>query len=287
MLRTHSAAQLQPFAGFRVEHATTPAGMLTLPLLHEHRLKIHAGTPVRGACSKHRFLYTRGDIDIQPAGYFDTWQEFQSSTSLIVHLPKPLLQYAAEDMQLDADAIQLDAQHQVRDARLEHIAWSLDADRREQQPNGSLFTESLGLALAAHLLRNYQLGTERSVCVHASRSRGLSAARLRRVREFIEEHLDEPLSIERLARVAAISASHLKSQFKRATGFPVHEYVVRQRVQRAKMLLTGSDLPLSQIALEAGFSHQSHMARAVRRVLGVRPKLLRNLPAERLAPTTP
>jgi AraC family transcriptional regulator len=276
MLQAHPAAQLQPFTGFRIEHAMMPAGMRNLPTLQEHRLKIHAGSPVNGACSRQRFLYTRGDIDIQPAGYFDTWQEFQSSTSLIVHVPKALLRYAAEDLELDPDAIQLDSRHQVRDARLEHIAWTLDADHREQQPNGSLFTEALGLALAVHLIRNYQSGTARAAGTHASRAHGLSAAQVQRVREYVEEHLDEPLSIERLARIAAMSASHLKCQFKRATGFPVHEYVIRQRVERARLLLMGSDLPISQIALETGFSHQSHMARAIRRVLGVRPKLLRS-----------
>src|SRR5688572_14301818 len=107
MLQIHPAAQLQPFAGFRVEHNTTPAGVLHLPTLPEPRLKIHVGSPVRGACSKHRFLYTRGDIDIQPAGYFDTWQEFQSSTFLVVHVPGALLRYAAEDLELDPDATRL------------------------------------------------------------------------------------------------------------------------------------------------------------------------------------
>jgi AraC family transcriptional regulator len=100
---------------------------------------------------------------------------------------------------------------------------------------------------------------------------GLSQRQLRVVVEYIEEHLDRDLSLARLARVAGVSASHLKTLFKRSTGQPVHTYVVQQRVHRAATLLARGELPASQIALETGFSHQSHMARCMRRVLGVTP----------------
>jgi AraC family transcriptional regulator len=59
--------------------------------------------------------------------------------------------------------------------------------------------------------------------------------------------------------VAEVSASHLKTLFRRSTGLPVHEYRVH------------GELPASQVALEAGFAHQSHMARCMRRVLEVTP----------------
>ena len=68
-----------------------------------------------------------------------------------------------------------------------------------------------------------------------------------------------------------VSASHLRALFKRTVGTPVHEYVIQRRVERARALLLRGDLPASQVALDAGFSHQSHMARCMRRVLGVTP----------------
>jgi AraC family transcriptional regulator len=275
MLQTRQPDDLQPFSGFAIEHATTLAGTQTLPALAEHRLKVHASQPVRGACNVHRFLYTRGDIDIQPAGHSDTWQEFQPGASLIIHVPRRLLRFAAEDMGLDPDAAQLDFVYQLRDPRLEHIAWALDSDREARQPNGSLFTESLGLALAVHLLSHYRPGMSRVVSPPLPQPSGLSAARLKRLCAYIEEHLDQPLSIAQLAGIAAISSSHLKLQFKRATGMPVHEYVIRRRVERARALLSRSDLPIGVVALEAGFAHQSHLARAMRRVLGVTPGTIR------------
>ena len=101
--------------------------------------------------------------------------------------------------------------------------------------------------------------------------RGLSKPQLRRVMAYIEDHLEHPLSLARLAGVAGGSASHLKTLFKRSTGLPVHAYVVQRRVERAKALLVRGELPASQVALAAGFAHQSHMARCMRRVLGVTP----------------
>jgi AraC family transcriptional regulator len=262
--------------GLRVELATTSPGLLELPTLAEHRLKIHAGPPVRGACSLHRFLYTRGDIDIQPAGYSDTWQEYQPNTSLIVHLSRGLLRRAAEDLDVDPGSTSLEPRHQFRDSRIEHIAWALEADRRSDQPNGSLFTESLGLALATHLLTRYRAQSA-AVPPAATRAfqRGLSALQLRRVMACIEDHLDGDLSISRLADVAGTSASHFKTLFRRTMGTPVHEYVIQRRVERAKSLLIKGELPASQVALAAGFSHQSHMARAMRRLLGVTPRDVR------------
>jgi AraC family transcriptional regulator len=103
----------------------------------------------------------------------------------------------------------------------------------------------------------------------------------RRLAAFIEEHLDEDLSIARLAGSAAISASHFKMLFKRTTGMPVHQYVVQRRVERARTLLASGDLSASQVALAAGFAHQSHMARAMRRLLGVTPRAITHAPSER------
>jgi AraC-like DNA-binding protein len=87
-------------------------------------------------------------------------------------------------------------------------------------------------------------------------------------------HLRDELALEKLAEVAAFSGSHFRTLFKRSTGLPVHEYIIQRRVERARTLLLRRDLPASQIALEAGFAHQGHMARCMRRVLGLTPNVL-------------
>ncbi|XXY49907.1 AraC family transcriptional regulator [Sorangium sp. So ce269] len=270
---TQEQAAPRPRLGMRVDVLTTQAGVIALEASDDHRLRVLAGPPVRGICGVHRLLYTRGDIDILPAGFADVWEEEDANTSLILRLSPSLLRRAAIDMGRDPDTAGLDLRHQLRDPQIQHIAWALDAERMAGYPSGLLYTESLGLALAVHLLGRSPAASKPP--------RGLSKLQLRRLTSYVEEHLDQNLSLERLAGVAEVSASHLKTLFKRSTGLPVHEYVIQRRVERAKALLLRGDLPASQVAIEAGFAHQSHMARCMRRVLGVTPTALARRPAAR------
>lgn len=247
----------------RVARRVTAPGSVALAAAQVHRIRVHAGEPARGACADHRFRYTRGDIDLFPIGYADAWHEEDPATSLLIDVSPSLLRRAAEDMGLDPDRAGLEQRHQIRDAQIEHIAFALDAHNAEGRSSGLLYEESLGLALAVHLLGRFTTPQRAP--------RGLPLPQLRRVKEFIDVHLDQTLTLERLATVAGVSASHLKTLFKRSTGLPVHEYVTQCRVERARTLLQRGDLPASQVALDAGFSHQSHMARCMRRVLGVTP----------------
>lgn len=218
-----------------IELRTTPAGVIRVGALPVHRVKVHAGAPVRAWCEHRGFLYTRGDVDILPAGVSDGWRQEEESAALVLHLPPPLLQRAA-----------LEPRCQLRDPQIEHIAWALDTERREGYPGGLRYAESMAMALAGRVLSG-------------------SSAPLARVAEYIEQHLDQDLSIARLADVAGLSASRLKKLIRHSTGLPVHQYVVRRRVARARMLLQHGSLPASQAALEAGFAHQSHLARWLRR----------------------
>jgi len=250
--------------GIQVERMVTQPGKVTLEPLADHRIKIHTGTPVTGTCHADRFMYQHGDIDLLPAGITDSWIEDAASTSVILRFPPALMAHAAEHIGLDGSRTSITPRHRFRDAQIQHIGWALDADREGGHPSGRVYTESLSIALIAHLLAHHRTTPA------TPPSRGLSKQQLQRVTEYIEAHLDDDLSLLQLAQVAGISASHMKTLFKRSMGMPVHAYVVRQRVDRAMALLRRGDLPASRVALEAGFSHQSHMLRCMRRVLGHR-----------------
>ncbi|MEZ4736251.1 MAG: AraC family transcriptional regulator [Caldilineaceae bacterium] len=256
--RSHSSVQID-------SHINLPGSVELAPSAH-HRLLIHTGTVTFVACRTHQMIYTRGDIDFFPAGLADVWTVDAVSATMLLQLPLAFFQAAAEAIGRDATRIELDTRCHFRDPQLEHIAWALDAERRAGYPSGRLYTDSLGMALAVHLLR----GEREPVRVLP----GLSKDELRRVTTYIAENLDEDLSLAVLAAVVDRSVSHFKTLFKRSTGLPVHEYVIQQRVKRAKDLLLHSKLPASQIARQVGFADQSHMARLMRRVLGVTPTSL-------------
>ena len=106
-------------------------------------------------------------------------------------------------------------------------------------------------------------------------SGGLSPRTARRVRDFIDAHLEESVSIQALAEIAGLSMYHFARAFRRSEGMTPHDYLVQCRVRRVQELLASTDLPLSEIALAAGFSDQSHCARRFRERVGVTPSSYR------------
>ncbi|NJS10840.1 MAG: helix-turn-helix transcriptional regulator, partial [Microcoleus sp. CSU_2_2] len=69
-----------------------------------------------------------------------------------------------------------------------------------------------------------------------------------------------------------ISSYHFCRLFKQSTGFSPHQYVIQQRVERAKQLLRQGQMSIGEIAIACGFSHQSHFNRHFKRLTGVTPK---------------
>jgi transcriptional regulator of acetoin/glycerol metabolism/AraC-like DNA-binding protein len=110
----------------------------------------------------------------------------------------------------------------------------------------------------------------------ASRSRGgLPPAVTRRVREYVDAHLDENVGLEVLAALAGLSVHHFARAFRQSVGEPPHGYILRRRIERAREMLVQTDQPLSEIALAVGFSDHSHFARHFRRQMGVTPSAAR------------
>jgi AraC family transcriptional regulator len=155
----------------------------------------------------------------------------------------------------------------MRDPHLEYIAWLLRAERAQDYPYGRVFVDSLAAAISSRLLQRYG-GIPAAPKVS---TRQLPKWRLRAVCDYIQANLDCDLSLAELSNVAGFSQSHFKPLFRQAVGLPVHRYVVECRVERARQLLLQGSGSLADIALEAGFSHQTHMARCLRRVLGISP----------------
>ena len=79
------------------------------------------------------------------------------------------------------------------------------------------------------------------------------------------------LSLQQIAAEFDLSVSHFSRAFRISTGLPPHQWLLQQRVKAAKQLMTVRDLPLSEIAMSAGFANQSHFTRVFSAVVGVSP----------------
>jgi AraC-like DNA-binding protein len=104
---------------------------------------------------------------------------------------------------------------------------------------------------------------------------GLPPRVLRRVREYIAAHLQQNISIQMLADVAGLSMFHFARTFKQSEGVTPHRFLLQSRLRRVQELLANTELPLSQIAIAAGFSDQSHCARRFREFVGITPRRYR------------
>jgi len=94
---------------------------------------------------------------------------------------------------------------------------------------------------------------------------------LREARDLLDARLHEPLTLRAVAKEAGVHPVHLASMFRRFHGCSVGEYRRRRRFQCARRKLADTDLPLGQIALDAGFADQSHLTRTFKRFTGMTP----------------
>jgi len=268
-------AHVRTADGLIVQLRSDPVGVLEVPEMENVIIAIHLGAPTRLDCRRggRRFVGTavHGGIDIIPDQTPSRWEIFDNKDSaLLLTLPKHLLRGVAKECGLDDIRMEICNRFQIRDAQLENLGWAIKNELDVGCPSGRLYLDGLSLAVASRVVTQHSSLANRTMGVRE----GLGDGRLRQVLSFIEEHLADDLSLERIADVAGISATHLKVVFRGSMGLPVHRYVIHRRVERAKTLLMETDSSVAEIALAVGFSHQSHMARHMRRILGVAPRAI-------------
>jgi AraC family transcriptional regulator len=129
------------------------------------------------------------------------------------------------------------------------------------------YAEALGLVLAHELLR-----LNRGVALTTPNVRGgLAAWQRKRTAEYIEQHLRDGFLLSDLAAVAGLSPFHFSRAFKESFGLPPYRYLNERRMQLARTLLARSGMPITQIALELGFSDSSSFSTAFRKHTGSSP----------------
>jgi len=197
--------------------------------------------------------------------HWGAWNQLHEGFAIALK-PKLLTRNSAE--LLAVDHVELLPQKPLYDPLILQIGLALKADLESHRPGGRLYAETMATALAVHILRNYSAHSHHSVRYVGA----LSATQLKRVTDYINEHLDQELSLQELAAIAQLSAYHFCRSFKRSTGLTPHQYVIRQRVERAKLLLKDGKMGISEVAIACGFTHQSHLNRHFKRLTGMTPK---------------
>jgi AraC family transcriptional regulator len=135
-------------------------------------------------------------------------------------------------------------------------------------PANARYAEALGAVLAHELLR--LSGAAAPSPVPSARG-SLSGWQKRVVADYIEEHLDESISLASLAGLAALSPFHFARAFKQSFGMPPHLYHTSQRIERAKTLLACPSQSVTNIAIDVGFAETSSFTKAFCKLAGMTP----------------
>jgi len=167
----------------------------------------------------------------------------------------------------------LEPREGLHDQTILSCALLLANEMDKDEPSGELLVQSLSNVLAVHVLRNHAGIHAPRLDRHDARLEGL---RLKRTLDYIEANLGNALSLDILAQVAASSPFHFARGFKAATGHSPHQYVIYRRIERAKVLLRSTRLPIADVARQVGMSNHSHFAAHFHQLVGCTPRDFRN-----------
>ena len=261
----------------QIEHLKFPPGEADFHVEAAHTLFVNlTSRPLHYLQAQdgktHTGLYRHGDMLVTPANtpLFVRWEGDENC--LKVQLPATFLKRVAEEtLGKDGDRLTLVPTFQSRHQQLEAISTLLMAEAQQGQASNRLYLDSLANVLAVQLLRNY--GTT-SVQL-PSYEGGLPTYQLNQVLDYIDASLAGEIKLADLAGLLNMSPFHFGRMFKQSMGISPHQYVIQQRLERAKHLLKHSDRAIIDIALECGFNSHSHLSKQFRKVMGIAPRTFR------------
>jgi AraC family transcriptional regulator len=214
-----------------------------------------------------------GTVSITPAG---DEQEFRCSGRVEVlgwGIDPAFVQSIAEhELERPCGSLEVIALYGGVDDRLWELGRRMAAELESPRYASRLYFDTLNTQLAICLVRDHS-----TLVSHGEAARHfIEDLRIRKAIDFIQANLSWNITLEELALETGLSCGYFVAAFKEATGRPPHRYLLEQRVERAKVLLADPNQNITQIALDVGFSSQSHMTTVFRRVTGLTPNAYRN-----------
>ncbi|KAM3116553.1 AraC family transcriptional regulator [Phormidesmis sp. 146-33] len=267
----------QGWENILVEQFQHPPGEGKTYYSDEHTICLSLATrPVRFLQIKggktHTSLYGKGDISITPAKmpFFARWEG--DDHYLHIRIASQFIQNVArESLERDCERLELLPEFRTRDPQIEAIGMMLLTELQQDNLGGRLYIDSLSNVLAVHLLRQYA-AVKPALPIYNG---GLPQRQLLKVLDYINDHLDQAIKLADLAALLEMSQFHFSHLFKQAIGTSPHQYLLQQRIERAKQLLKQSNQSILDIALMCGFNSHSHLSKQFRQATGITPKAYR------------
>jgi AraC family transcriptional regulator len=208
---------------------------------------------------------------ILPAGHHSDWSVTQGLGFMHLYIsPERLAMETIQLLDKEPRALQLQERTYMQDPALVTICRALEQSEWHE-PGERLLCSSLAQEAISHLLLN-TCGRRQQVVWRG----GLSTLVRRRIKDYIDTYLSQPLELSELADQAMLSSFHFSRMFAVSFGMSPHRYVMARRLARACSLLQHTALPLAQIALDCGFASASHLSRRFVGVYGITPGAYRS-----------
>ena len=245
------------WSGVRVSHLRVLAGEMPEHSLPFHEISITlAGaliTKKQTASGKYKKHYGAvGNICLTPAGQSvgASWNE--ELENLGIDLDTSFVRQTALENHFSPN-FEITESYNSRDQLIQQIGLALLEETDTETPTGKLYADSLAQTLVFHLLKNYSTAKYATANING----GLSGYKLRRVKEFINENLEEDLPLAAIAEVADLSQFHFARAFRRTTGQTPQQYLMQQRIERAKELLAKDDFPSAEKEFKTALSESN------------------------------
>lgn len=196
-------------------------------------------------------------------GYWDS-----SWTYALLRLNRQYISKTAAVIQRgDPEKTELLPAFYFNDPLLCHLGLELCREMQSANPLGPMYAEALTNSLTLYLLRHYSTGR----VVHRLDKGSLSLRQMSTIDEYIHLHLDQKITLTDLADCLHLSVPHFERMFRATTHRAPYHYVLEIRLEKARLLLANSKLSLIEVALQCGFSNQSHFTTHFTKYSGVSP----------------
>lgn len=213
-----------------------------------------------------------GDLSLLTRSQHSHWNWTEGIDVSHVYLSDKFVSgIANEVMDRTAAEVRLHDILKTQDAIVTSAVDAITQEAANLSAGGALYVEAVATQLVVHLLRRYA-----SITFRESNGRGtLSPSQCRRLADYIEAHLSEPLSLADLAAASGLGVWSFSRRFRASFGRTPHAYVIERRIDQARRLLSHGVMCVKEIASTCGFADQAHMTRVFRQHLHVTPAALR------------